>query len=146
MNAVRLLTKEHDEMKELFKKFEETGKRAGKQKRTIMDEIIKELKAHEQIEEQIFYPAMQKKGGKEIQDKILEGIEEHRVADFVVERLQQSQPEDDHFDARAKVLMESVMHHIREEEKEVFPEAKDKLGDDLERLGAEMEALHQKLE
>jgi iron-sulfur cluster repair protein YtfE (RIC family) len=138
--------KEHEEFKELFKKFEETGKRASKQKHMLIEELVKELKAHEQIEEQIFYPAVQKKASKEIQELILEGIEEHRVADFVVARIQQSQPEDDLFDARVKVLMESVKHHMREEEKQVFPEAREKLGDDLERLGAEMEELHQKLE
>ncbi len=43
------------------------------------------------------------------------------------------------------MLTENVTHHIGEEEKQVFPVAKHELGDDLDRLGAEMEALHQKL-
>ena len=146
MNAVQVLLKDHEEIKDLFKQFEEAGERANKKKQTIATNVIKELRSHSQLEERIFYPAVQAKGSKEIQDKILEGIEEHRVADFEMERIQQTQPEDQTFDARVKVLMESVRHHIKEEEREIFPEAKKVLGDDLDRLGSEMEALEKQLE
>jgi hypothetical protein len=46
-------------------------------------------------------------------------------------------PGDDHFDAKFKVLAESVKHHIEEEESEMLPKAQD-ADLDQERLGEEM--------
>lgn len=146
MNAVQLLLKDHEEIKDFFKQFEEAGERAYKKKQSIAQETIKELRAHSQLEERIFYPAVQEKGSKEIKDLILEGIEEHRVADFMMGRIEQTDPEDKLFAARYKVLTESVQHHLKEEERQVFPEARKVLADDLDRLGAEMEALEKQLE
>jgi hemerythrin-like domain-containing protein len=146
MNAIQLLTKDHDEVKELFKQFESAGDRANKKKQTISEQVIKELKAHTKIEEQIFYPAVLEKGDKETKALIREGIEEHRIADFMIGRLQSTNPEDETFDAKFKALTDCVKHHIEEEEGQLFPEAKKILRDQLETLGAEMEALEKKLE
>lgn len=147
MNAVQLLLKDHEEIKQLFRQFEEAGERARKKKQTIAGKVIEEIHAHSQLEERIFYPAVREKGKKEIQEVILEGIEEHRVADFMMERLQQTGPEDETFDAKFMVLIESVEHHLKEEERELFPEAKKMFDkEELDRLGAQMEALEQQLE
>lgn len=147
MNAVQLLLKDHEEIKQLFRQFEEAGERARKKKQTIAGKVIEEIHAHSQLEERIFYPAVREKGKKEIQEVILEGIEEHRVADFMMERLQQTGPEDETFDAKFMVLIESVEHHLKEEERELFPESKKMFDkEELDRLGAQMEALEQQLE
>lgn len=149
MNAIRMLTTEHDEVKAMFKEFEgQSGKGAKAQqaKQELAAKVIEELKAHAQIEEQIFYPAVLEKAKGETHDLIIEGIEEHRVADFMMERLQQAGPGEEVFDARFKVLIESVKHHINEEERSLFPEARKLLENDLERLGEEMQKLHDQLE
>ena len=149
MNAIRMLTKEHDEVKEMFREFEGlSGKsaKATEAKQKLAEKVIEELKAHSQIEEQIFYPAVRERAKGEVRDLVLEGIEEHRVADFMMERLQQVEPEAEEFDARFKVLIESVKHHVNQEERSMFPEARKLLENDLERLGDEMEKLHEQLE
>jgi hemerythrin-like domain-containing protein len=147
MNAVQLLLKDHEEIKAFFRQFEEAGERAYKTKQTIAEKAIEELKSHSQLEERIFYPTVQEKAKKELQAVIREGIEEHRVVDFLMERLQQTKPEDETFDAKFKVLIESVEHHLKEEERELFPESKKLLDkEELDRLGAEMEALEEQLE
>lgn len=146
MNAVKHLIEEHQEIKDLFSQFEAAGERAHKKKQMVAEKVIKELHAHAQQEEQIFYPAVYAKAGKETQKLIREGIEEHRVADFLMERLQNTPPEDETYDAKFQVLTESVKHHLKEEESKLFPEAKKILSDELEPLGAEMEALEQQLE
>ncbi len=145
MNAIEFLKQDHEKVKALFKQFEEAGERAHKKKQTIAEKTIMELKKHTQLEEKVFYPAVMAKGGKEARDLVLEGIEEHRVADFMIERLQQVQPEDDTFSARYKVLMESVEHHIEEEEKQMFPEAKKILGDELTGIGVQLEQMEKQL-
>jgi hypothetical protein len=45
---------------------------------------------------------------------------------------------DETFDAKMTVLIENVEHHIEEEEKEMFPQAQQKLGSQLDALGKEM--------
>lgn len=89
---------------------------------------------------------MLEKAKDELRSLVLEGIEEHRVADFMIERVQEADPGDERFEARFTVLVESVEHHIKEEEKTLFPESRKLLAEDLERLGAEMEALEKQLE
>jgi hemerythrin-like domain-containing protein len=49
------------------------------------------------------------------------------------------------FQAKFKVLMENVEHHIEEEEGEMFPEAEEVLGERLERLGTQMQERKQQL-
>lgn len=146
MDAIKVLIKDHEEIKQYFREFEVAGERAHKKKQTIAEKLIKELHAHTQIEERLFYPTVMEKGDKELKELVLEGIEEHRAADFMIERVKNTQPEDETFEAKFKVLMEVVEHHLKEEEKEMFPEARKVLKDELEPLGARMEEMHKQLE
>jgi hypothetical protein len=52
-----------------------------------------------------------------------EAIEEHHVAHLLIGELKSMSPSDDRYDAKFKVLAESVKHHIKEEESQVFPKA-----------------------
>jgi hemerythrin-like domain-containing protein len=146
MNAIQVLLKDHEEIRSYFRQMEEASKGAKQTKRKIAEQVIKELQSHTQMEERIFYPAVLEKAKGELHDLVLEGIEEHRVAEFMMQRLEQAEPGDQWFDARFTVLVESVEHHIKEEEKTLFPESKKLLADDLDRLGQELEALHKQLE
>ncbi len=146
MNAIQVLLKDHEEIRGYFRAVEEAGPRAKQAKRKAAEQAIRELKSHTQLEERIFYPAVLEKAKDELRSLVLEGIEEHRVADFMIERVQEADPGDERFEARFTVLVESVEHHIKEEEKTLFPESRKLLAEDLERLGAEMEALEKQLE
>jgi hypothetical protein len=48
-------------------------------------------------------------------------------------------PDNPEHEAKFKVLMGNVKHHAEEEEKEMFPDARTKLRDELDRLGDRME-------
>ena len=141
MEATSLLKKDHAKVKALFKKFEEAGDRAGQTKQRLFNEIKVELDAHAAVEEEMFYPAMQKVRSNETQDLVLEAIEEHKVVKTLLEEISDLTPEDEKFDAKMKVLQENVEHHADEEEKEMFPQAEEHLSEERRaELGEQMES------
>jgi hemerythrin superfamily protein len=141
MEATALLKKDHTTVKALFKKFEGAGDRAAQTKQRLFDEIKAELDVHAAVEEEVFYPAMRKVRSKEAQDLVLEAIEEHKVVKTLLAEIEQLTPDDDEFDAKMKVLQENVEHHADEEEKEMFPQAKEHLSEERRaELGEQMES------
>lgn len=123
MDATALLQQDHEEVEQLFRKFEQAGDRATKTKQSLAQEIIGELTIHTEIEEEIFYPAVKAKI-KAARDDVLESVEEHHVAEVLIEEIKRLSPQDESFDAKVTVLIENVRHHKQEEEDELFPEAR----------------------
>ncbi len=147
MNAVELLKSDHQKVKQLFRRFEEAGERAHQTKKRIADEAIHEIEVHTEIEEKVFYPAVQAKAKGDLEDTVREGWEEHHVVDGIMAELKGLSPEDEQFEAKFKVLTENVEHHIEEEEKEMLPEAEKLLGKDaIEQLGSQMQQLKEQLQ
>jgi hemerythrin-like domain-containing protein len=69
----------------------------------------------------------------------LESYEEHHIADVLLIELAALTPGDERFDAKTTVLIESVSHHIDEEEKDWFPKVRSGLSrSQLQDLGARM--------
>jgi iron-sulfur cluster repair protein YtfE (RIC family) len=115
-------------------------------KQNLFEQIQDELDVHAAIEEQIFYPAVQEGRSAEAKDMVLEALEEHKVVKTLLEEIAALTPADDEFDAKMKVLQENVEHHVDEEEKEMFPEAKKQLSEDIRNeLGARMESRKEQL-
>jgi len=134
-NAVSLLKADHKKVKELFDAFEEAETTSEKQQ--FAEEAMKELRVHATIEEEIFYPAIRKALGKEESDLMNEADEEHRVAKTIIEEICDMDAADDHFEAKFTVLAENVRHHIKEEENDMFPDAR-KTDLNMEALGEKM--------
>jgi hemerythrin superfamily protein len=140
-NAIAMLKEDHEKVKDLFERFEETNGSATKAK--IVSEALMALKVHATIEEELFYPAVR----QNIEDE--EGImdeadEEHHVAKVLIAELEKMTGDEHHWDAKFKVLAESVRHHIKEEEGKMFKEAK-KTEIDFDILGGQMAQLKQRL-
>ena len=139
-DAISLLKDDHRHVKHLFEQFKAAEDRRARA--LLVKEAILELKIHTTIEEEIFYPvvrkALKKKIGKdETTDLMDEADEEHHVAKLLIAELDTMKASDDHWGGKFTVLSESVLHHVKEEENEMFPEAR-KLDLDYEALGAEM--------
>lgn len=139
MDAITLLRNDHKTVKALFTKFEKAGDNAKKTKRDLVDKMIEELAVHAAIEEQVFYPAV-REAVPDAEDTVLEGLEEHHIVKWTLSELEGMGPDDERFDAKVMVLIESVRHHIEEEEDEMFPEVREALGRKrLAELGEQME-------
>ncbi|HKX13270.1 MAG TPA: hemerythrin domain-containing protein [bacterium] len=139
MNPFTMLKEDHKKVKALFKEYEDAGDRAFKKKGQIAEKVMYELEVHAQVEEELFYPKVKQNVDKEARHLVNEAYEEHHVVKMLIAELKALKPEDEAFDAKFKVLMENVKHHIKEEEHELFPEAKDSLDGMSEPLGEEME-------
>ncbi len=127
MDAITLLKNDHRAVERLFKRFEAAGEGAVVEKREIVDRIIEALSVHAAIEEQVFYPvARATVPGTE--DIALESLEEHHIVKWTLSELDGMSPDDERFDAKVTVLIESVRHHVGEEEGEFFPKVRHELG------------------
>jgi hemerythrin-like domain-containing protein len=134
-DAAAMLKEDHEKVKTLFEEFE--GADDQNTKKNIVTTALMELEIHAALEEEIFYPALrQTDDDEEHEDKMDEALEEHHVAKTLIAELQDMAPGDERYDAKFKVLGESVKHHIEEEESELIPKAEKEL--DLEALGQEM--------
>ncbi len=135
MDAITLLTKDHDTVEKLFQRFEKTGPRAMKTRRDLADRIVHELSVHAAIEEMVLYPAI-REALPEVEDDVLEALEEHHVAKWVLSEIDAMSPEHERFQAKVTVLIESVRHHVEEEEDELFPKVRRGLdAEQLEEMG-----------
>lgn len=136
MDAFELLKKDHKKVVQLFKEIEAAS---GSAKKQIFSRLKGELDVHAQVEERIFYPALENK--EEARDITLEAYEEHKVVKDLLGELASGSGPEDEWDAKLKVLRENVEHHVEEEEGELFSKARQALSKKtIEELGAEMEA------
>jgi hemerythrin-like domain-containing protein len=144
MDAIRQLLHDHEEVEKFYHQYVLAGEEAHEKKMDIAKQVIEEITHHVQKEEKVLYPAFKEKGGKEAEEMVQHGIEEHRITEFVMDRIKKARSGDGNFDARFKALMESTKHHYEFEETELFPKAKEALEGELRRLGEEMDALKEK--
>lgn len=117
MDALDLLKEQHDEVDQLFKKFEKLEEGSAAEKRQLFIMIADRLSAHATIEEQYFYPSIKT---EETEDKLREAVEEHLGVKRFIADLLDMEASDEQFSAKMKVLQENVEHHVEEEEDELF--------------------------
>ena len=137
INAIALLKADHRKVEGLFAKFK---KAKNGQKQALAQEICLELRVHSKIEEDIFYAACREAGVD--QDLMNEANVEHDSAKILVAEIENSEPDDEFYDAKVKVLSEMIKHHVKEEEKKrgsMFAKAR-KAKLDLKALGERMAA------
>ena len=128
-----MLRADHAKVSKLFAQFDKS--RSLAKKKELVATICKELLVHTEIEETIFYPAVQ----AALKDHALvpEANVEHASIKTLIDQVDGADPGSDEYDAKVKVMAEYVKHHVKEEHNEMFPKArKTKL--DMRLLGAQM--------
>ncbi len=131
--ATSLLRADHKLVNDLFAEYEKS--RSNVRKKQIVSMICKELTIHAQIEEEIFYPAV--KAALKDKELIPEATVEHATLKDLIAQVKDVDPDGEIFDAKIKVLSEYVKHHVKEEQNEIFPKAKDS-SLDLVEIGAQL--------
>ena len=140
--AIELLKEQHDKVKKAFKEFEKLDREDTEAQQQLVQSVCEDLKLHTTLEEELFYPAAREAIDDE--DILNEAQIEHETAKMLIEQLENMGPEDPNFHATFTVLGEYVLHHVKEEEGEMFPQVK-KTDLDLEELGARMRSRMEEL-
>lgn len=138
-DAIAALIADHRKVKVLFKQFEELKDEDGgkDKKESLVLQICAELTIHATLEEEIFYPAVRAKAKIEDEGLMDEALVEHAGAKELVAQLQEMSPDAALYDAKVTVLGEQIDHHVKEEEGEMFPQAR-KAEVDTAELAAQM--------
>ena len=146
MDALALLTADHNRVRGLFTRFKAAKESdATEQLVALGNEVFTELTVHTSIEESTFYPWASSLSD-DIRETIEEGVQEHHVVKVLMEEITQLTPDQPEWAAKLAVLIENVEHHAEEEETELFPPIRSASNaDDLEEMGAALEAAKRKL-
>jgi hemerythrin superfamily protein len=142
-DAVAVIQSDHRRIEQLFRSFESA--RGVEAKARLASEISRELSIHASIEEQQVYPrlrALVERDPKEPQ--VLLALEEHHVAKLALSEIRALPPASKRFDAKMRVLIANVRHHVEEEERELLPAMRRAFGrEELEELGTVLQRLKQ---
>ena len=143
-DAIVLLKADHKEVRQLFREFEKAGDGAEARKGQLVNKILELLTVHTYIENEVMYPEVRSRV-PDLEDDILESYEEHHVADVLCMELATMSPSAERFDAKVSVLIESVTHHMDEEEQDWFPAVREHLGrKELSEIGERLLAAKKK--
>lgn len=137
MNALKLLKEDHRKVSELFEQVKATEN--PEQHEQLFRKIKTELDTHTYIEEQVFYPTLLRY--EEFKETVFEAVEEHLQVKTLLTAIDQLSKGSERLDAKLKVLMDDVEHHVEEEEGVLFPKVERRLSNEqLEELGLDLEA------
>jgi hemerythrin superfamily protein len=114
------LIDDHKRVKKAFRDFKKLDAEDDVQARhEIVMQVLTELQIHAALEEELLYPAARE--ALDDTDMLDEAEVEHESAHTLMDQLSGMSPEDDKYFARFTVLCEYVLHHVKEEEGEMFP-------------------------
>lgn len=118
------LKKEHQEVKDLLSELEDASNAATR--RSLVKRIKEALVPHTEAEQKVLYKALvDLNGDEDAQVDGYEGYVEHkRAADTLRELEAVTEAASPKHQATAKVLKELVTHHIKEEEANVWSDAR----------------------
>jgi hemerythrin superfamily protein len=136
MDALELLKQDHAKVKKLFEQAESADDREQK---TIFAQIKTELEIHTQIEESVFYPAMQRYD--ELKEMVVESLEEHNNVKTLLQEMATLSDSED-FQDKLEELIDNVEHHAEDEEEgKMCPKVRELVSaNELQKLGAQLQA------
>ncbi|MBE1585991.1 hemerythrin domain-containing protein [Nonomuraea angiospora] len=121
-DVITLITKDHRTVESLFERL-----KAGQgDQKTLVTELHALLIAHARAEEDRVYPGIDAH----------HGLEEHKETEVLLDALVRAEPGTPEFRTTLDKLVESVNHHVEEEESKILPALAKSVGDKgLQELG-----------
>jgi hemerythrin superfamily protein len=133
---IEALKDDHKRVKKAFRDFKKLDVNEDPARcEELVQQVLDELTVHAALEEELLYPAAREALPEA--DLVDEAEVEHETMHTFIDQLRQMTPVEDKYAARFTVLCEYVLHHVKEEEGEMFPQLEEiKL--DWEDLAARM--------
>lgn len=119
-DLITLLIGQHREVDQMFVQLEKVDGSSSDEAQRLAEQVVRSLVQHSVAEEIHLYPATREHvpGGDEIADR---EVGEHDEAEQTMKRLESLTPSDSDFWPMLRELMQSVRHHVDEEENGLFP-------------------------
>jgi iron-sulfur cluster repair protein YtfE (RIC family) len=141
MDAFELMMNDHRKVSDIFDRIESGD---ASLRRELFPRLKQELDVHAHVEETIFYPALKER--PETRDIAAHAYSEHNEVKQLLDELHAGLggADDGAWAAKLTKLRQSVEHHVREEEGQMFTQARAALADaQVAQLGARMQEAKQ---
>lgn len=140
MNANDLLIQDHREVEDAYTDFVAT---LGEEREEHAKHILRDLTVHAAVEEEFYYPELERVGEKALTDEFRA---EHQSVKVYIAKLALMRVDEEEYAPTMKAMMESVMHHVAEEETVAMPRMEELIGTErLEAMVPEIEARKEEL-
>ncbi|MCI0336492.1 MAG: hemerythrin domain-containing protein [Acidobacteria bacterium] len=143
MKAIEMLKEDHREVLNLIGELEAAEFESDEfdiPDTNVFNQLHHALKLHTQMEEEIFYPEMEK--FEETSEQVRRAYREHDQIDNLLAQLSLLLPYEEPFHELLAELRSSIEHHIEDEEGELFTRAEELCDlQKLEEMGQEMETI-----
>lgn len=124
------LKSDHDRQRDLIARIEDTSRHDDERKQ-LFEALRKELQAHAAAEEEALYSVML--ANPELRDEARHSVSEHKEVDDMLGELVDKDPSGLFWMGKFKQMRDRYLHHIDEEEEEMFPAAARELSEAKER-------------
>ncbi|HWP43129.1 MAG TPA: hemerythrin domain-containing protein [Blastocatellia bacterium] len=142
MNVLEFLKQDHQEAMNMMQQIEKANVGGQKAKMDLFNQLKSALTLHTSMEEQIFYPELE--NYQETRDLVREAYSEHQQVKDMLSEISGISASDEEFLSMIAELRESVQHHVREEEDEIFPQVRQILDQkQLNDMGRRMQEMKQ---
>ena len=117
--VLEMLKEDHKRVKKAYRDFTKLDLEEDPERcEALVRQVLADLEVHTKLEEELLYPAARDAINEP--DLIDEAEVEHESAKALIAQLNSMDVDDEKFAARFTVLCEYVMHHVKEEEGELF--------------------------
>lgn len=117
-DCIEVLASDHRDVKRLFNAYLAAGDPA------VVEELCDMLEVHDRAERTYFYPDLAAEGGDDARELVEDGKVEHQAMLEIIGELRTLNGSEPEFSEMVAWLQEQVLHHIQEEEGEMFSVAR----------------------
>ncbi|MGH8727527.1 MAG: hemerythrin domain-containing protein [Burkholderiales bacterium] len=144
-SALDLLRKEHARITDMFSQYETADGEVAADAQLISESVCNALTIHDQLEREIFYPAVREAVGDEGDEFVAQSQIDHDAVERLISDLRALDPGTPEHDETMRSLIEEMSIHIEQEETMLFPLAEERMGDELIELGRELQDLRNQI-
>jgi hemerythrin superfamily protein len=140
MRIYEALSNDHREFERLLDGLLQASKAGDESWKQILDELRRKVIAHSHAEEAVFYNALREMN--EAKDLVMHSYGEHAMAEGEIRTLGAAKMVDANWTSLVEKLRNDLLHHIKEEESQVFAAAQKVFSDaEAEQIGAAFERM-----